>query len=100
MIALALMLAQAAKPVPTVGGFGMGGYSCAKAFSPENLANTQSWIFGFWSGVNNTRGLQVGSRTDAAGVLDEVRRVCEVHPAVMLYVATDQAYANLHKAGL
>lgn len=100
MIALALMLAQAgANPVPMISGFGMGGYSCARAFASENLNQTQSWIFGFWSGVNNTRGLQVGSHTDGDGVLGEVRRVCASHPATLLYVAAEKAYANLHRQG-
>jgi len=101
MIILALALAQAAtKPTPMVSGFGMGGYSCARAFAPENMANAVSWIFGFWSGVNNTRGLQVGAKTDADGVIGEVKRVCASRPAALLYVAVDQAYANLHKQGL
>ena len=101
MILAALFLAQvAAATPPTVTGFGMGGYSCARAFEPHNFAITQSWVLGFWSGVNNTRGLQVGRNTDAAGVVGEVRRVCEDQPATLLYVAVDQAYANLHAKGL
>lgn len=97
MMLAAILLAQA---VPTVSGYGMGGYSCAKAFAPENIQNTQSWVLGFWSGVNNTLGLQVGRKTDAEGVLGEVQRVCAGKPATLLYVAVDQAYANLRKQGL
>lgn len=96
MIALALMLAPVgASTVPQVSGFGMGGYSCATAFEPENVDQTRNWVFGFWSGVNNTRGLRVGARTDGDGVMGEVRRVCTTRPAILLYVAVDQAYANL-----
>lgn len=97
MILAAILLAQA---VPTISGFGMGGYSCAKAFAPENIRTTQSWVLGFWSGVNNSLGLQVGLKTDVEGVLGEVQRVCSGKPATLLYVAVDQAYANLRKQGL
>lgn len=103
-LALACDPASAREPpkrtTPDVMIYGAGGFSCTRAWQQENVSFSTNWVLGFWSGVNNTRGLLVGSKTDADGILGEVKRVCAARPAIRLYEAVDQAFANLHSQGL
>jgi hypothetical protein len=65
----------------------MGRRSCAHwQSSAETLNEGKVWIYGFWSGMNvfNTSHT-VGSKTDPAGIIGEVKKFCENAPSESLF---------------
>lgn len=85
-IAVVFALALAAQPVfaRTVTTFGIGNVSCASAFQRSNLIETNSWILGYVSARNFETTKNVGSTTDAAGIIGEVRLACSKSPSSKL----------------
>ena len=93
---------ETAHAQPTIEIFGIGMASCAAwASDPKETTEGVGWILGFWSGLNiqNTEHPKVGSSTDGAGIVGEVRRQCEREPSVNLITAVKWAYDKLEKAG-
>ena len=81
-------------------------YSCGRWMSSGQEVNNQvgSWIFGYWSGLNNAASLNgkysmVGQSTDGDGVIGLVRLICSKDPSQLIISATDQAYAQLRSQG-
>ena len=96
MIGLAILLGAAAAQSPTPAYMlGAGTGSCASAFSPAQQFDTESWIMGFWSGLNIARLSMNGANTDAEGIIGEVRLVCAQHPSKALGLATIEAWKKL-----
>lgn len=84
----------AAERVP-VHVFGAGYYSCAAWLQDAaHLRDGQSWVLGYWSGLNahTPGGGVVGSNTDGPAILEEVRRICEREPSTDLIDATNRQY--------
>lgn len=80
--------------------FGIGRLSCATWLSsPQNRLAGESWLLGFWSGLNtfNTQDSAVGSRTDGEGVIAEVRKVCDKSPSKSLNDAVESVYFSMAK---
>ena len=73
--------------------FGDGLDSCASCLQPAHFHDGKAWIFGFWSGLNAGGGL-VGSNTDGAAILAEVRRICEQEPSTRLVEAVAKHYRS------
>ncbi|MDP3406593.1 MAG: hypothetical protein Q8S03_18030 [Brevundimonas sp.] len=78
--------------------------SCASWLeTPSNEAQGYQWIIGFWSGRNIEASFagrefaQVGHSTDSAGIVGEVRLVCQASPSKSLAGATIETF-NRFKA--
>ena len=101
VFALALATATASPPAIGNGAQVWGGQqSCATWLSDEQqLLFGKWWIWGFWSGLNGARGGGVGHSTDAAGLVGEIKLLCEANPSEMLIDATFKTYAAFEKAG-
>lgn len=76
--------------------YGIGRLSCA-TWTPTTGSSEQNWLFGFWSALNETNPINraVGSRTDGAGIVEEVRKVCRDDPSLDVGYATARAYERL-----
>ncbi|MBR0863665.1 hypothetical protein ACVIWV_005797 [Bradyrhizobium diazoefficiens] len=80
--------------------YGLGLKSCGYwQSSPALFGEGKVWIFGFWSGMNvfNDGDHMVGSQTDAAGIVAEIKKVCEEAPSQSLGQATRTVYTKLSK---
>lgn len=79
--------------------FGLGAESCAAWMGGSGVKKvlTENWILGFWSGVNvgNPVSRDVGSGTDSAGIVGEVRLYCTKHPSVLVARAAAEVYIQL-----
>jgi hypothetical protein len=94
---------------------GLGNVSCATWLltSSETEKMGEQWIFGYFSGVNETysfggsnllyggdardRG-NVGHDTDQAGIAAEAVRMCKAEPSRMLRDVAGQVYLKLFRA--
>lgn len=79
-----------------------GTISCAAWLeSPSTEVQGSQWLLGFWSGKNMEAegGGQVGRSTDAAGVVGEVRLVCQASPSKSLISATLETYNRFKAEG-
>jgi hypothetical protein len=79
---------------------GMGRRSCAHwQSSAETLNEGKVWIYGFWSGMNvfNTSHT-VGSKTDPAGIIGEVKKFCENAPSESLFDAASMAFLAMDRS--
>ena len=56
---------------------------------------------GYWSGVNamHQSNHEVGTTTDAQGIVGEVKLICQSQPSTSLAGSAILAYAKLDKAG-
>lgn len=78
--------------------FAQGLSSCANWTSdPVSELGAQSWILGYWSGLNQTNptGHFVGINTDGAGVVAAVRKACRDDPSANLAITTLRTYRSL-----
>lgn len=75
--------------------------TCATVFSPTSPLNevgraqAREWIIGYLSGLNVAAHANVGTGSDAEGMVGEVRLYCESHPSMELIDAVDGAWSNL-----
>jgi hypothetical protein len=75
--------------------------TCATVFSPTSSLNdvgraqAREWILGYLSGLNVASHANVGTRSDAEGMIGEVRLYCEGHPSMELIDAVDGTWSNL-----
>jgi hypothetical protein len=79
--------------------FAIGGsYSCATWLSsPENERDGTNWLLGFWSGKNieKKRDGTIGSNTDTAGIVAEVKLNCQTEPSQSLLNAVNGVYTKM-----
>jgi hypothetical protein len=78
--------------------FGVGARSCAYWQSSSELAYLgNAWVQGFWTAMNLSNGKNhaVGSQTDAAGILAEVKKTCAEAPSETLDQATLYTYRRM-----
>ena len=73
--------------------FGSGPASCATFLNGPYRASGESWILGFWSGLN-LAGVnhQVGQGTDGHAIVAEVERICDRNPSISLQSTVTQHY--------
>jgi hypothetical protein len=90
----ALLLATAGLDTPIL-VYGIGGQSCATAFSSRFENDAKNWISGFWTGLNQERSLGVGENTDFNGIVGEIRLLCAQHPSATLLAATNITYEKM-----
>lgn len=83
------LAATATKVNADVTVVGIGSASCATAFLPGNIYQTRAWIYGFWSARNWSKDANVGSTTDANGIVGEVENSCKKSPSTSLMVAVN-----------
>jgi hypothetical protein len=96
VIWIALAAATPLFPQPYVIA-GLATESCATVFQAPNSARTAQWIAGFFSGLNATRGGQVGAQTDVAGLSAEVKLDCDREPSRPLVWAAQATYQRLSR---
>lgn len=77
---------------------GFGAQSSCAAWSKDDSQGS-IWLLGYWSGRNVEAQKAVGSTTDADGILDEVRLICEAEPSLPMASAVARVYATLAKDG-
>jgi len=73
---------------------GIGRMSCAYWLS-QSFNEGESWILGFWSGLNHAGARTIGRHTDGPGIIAEVRKVCATRPSMTLVGATFTAYFEM-----
>lgn len=81
---------------------GTGHYSCANWLSrPEYERDGVAWIFGYWSALNlqNSQSHKVGSRSDGAAIIGEVKKICIAEPSTVLSSAVDRIYGQFQRDG-
>ncbi len=100
MILAALLLAQA-NPFDQfheqVAIFGVGRYSCAKAWQPENHYASFAWVMGYVSGRNYSDATRTGVATAGEGIVADIKRRCELDPSALLVNVTERAFTDLRK---
>ena len=99
-----LALAAHAQPVAPVNDkpkqvvvFGVGHYSCERAWETEFKFSAFSWVMGYFSGRNVGDQTKVGGTTDGDGVVAEVRKVCDAKPSLTLATATERVFVSLSR---
>ena len=73
--------------------------SCTTAFQNVADGTVQSWVTGFWSGLNFGEGRMVGQASDADGIIAEVKLECSKSPSDPLTSSVVRAYRRLQKNG-
>jgi hypothetical protein len=58
-------------------------------------AQAREWILGYLSGLNVGADANVGTRSDAEGMIGEVRLYCDGHPSMQLVDAVDKTWSKL-----
>lgn len=93
-VAFALLVSETSpfKRNVEVDVLGAGNFSCASAFSPEYYDQTFAWIMGYWTGVGMARGARSPLQTDGAGVVGEVKKLCNENPSMRLVEANSKTY--------
>ncbi len=80
--------------------FGLGSSSCARWMNnPQVHQAARQWVFGFWSGWNAIRGMDIGQHTDADGIIGAVESVCRSDPSMPLAQAASAAWNDLAVKG-
>ena len=94
MMLMFLLAASIAQPklIPT---FGYGSVKCEDAFKQEAATQSESWILGFWTGLNIQSSAGVGAGKSNEDVLSSVKANCTRQPAATLLQATQLAYRAL-----
>jgi hypothetical protein len=89
---LTLLLAASVSQPKLVPAFGFASVKCEEAFRQEAAAQSESWILGFWTGLNLQSAASVGAGKSTDAVLDSVKAACANQPSVTLLKATQLAY--------
>jgi hypothetical protein len=74
--------------------FGWGVRTCAEWLMYPGNESTESWILGFWSGLNAEREAKIGGSSDPHLILYATRKECEAHPDEHIADAAETAYFN------
>lgn len=83
---------------PTVWVVGIGGASCAIWLSDPGYEHQgESWLLGYWSGINMANGSMVGHSTDGLGIIERVKDMCREDPALRLADATAKVRAEFRE---
>ncbi|MFD1611281.1 hypothetical protein ACFSCW_05630 [Sphingomonas tabacisoli] len=90
-----LLLTAVAHHPPMIPTFGFGSVKCEAAFKPDSVMQAQSWILGFWTGLNVQSGHGVGTGKSNDDIWDSVRKACAKTPSATLLAATQTAYKAL-----
>ena len=92
--ALAFMLAAATAHAQAPDGLvaNMGFPACAAWLStPEHERDGESWLYGFWSGINQTalkiNKINIGPNSNVDLMIDEMRTFCKREPSSTLVAA-------------
>ena len=107
MLLLAILavadMAGAPPRVFSVLSYGVGQTPCVTWLASDPLlkAKGESWVEGYWTGVNDSvpAFVAVGASTDAAGVVAEVRKSCEATPKQTLVEATSAVFIRMKAEG-
>jgi len=80
-------------------GYGLTACCATWLASPGNQAAGNEWILGYWTGQNvrNVRDHEVGRSTDANGILNEVKTLCDATPNERLASAAGRVYVNFER---
>lgn len=92
MILLTLALATA--DMRPITAYGVGRASCATAMARENYSDSFNWVMGYFSGRNQEGPVSVGG-TDGAGIMGEIKLICDARPSEDLFDAAHQVYERL-----
>lgn len=86
------LLAASVSQPKLIPAFGFGSVKCEDAFTQEATTQSESWIFGFWTGLNIQSAGSVGAGKSNEAVLDSVKENCAKQPSATLLKATQLAY--------
>ena len=89
---LTLLLAASVSQPKLVPAFGFASVKCEEAFRQEAAAQSESWILGFWTGLNLQSAASVGAGKSTDAVLDSVKAACTKQTSTTLLTATQLAY--------
>lgn len=81
MIFLIALAAATGHPLNMTLEFGVGRGSCATTYQTLDDAAIANWILGYWTGLNQAYAKTIGTSTDGAGIIAEVKRRCAAAPA-------------------
>lgn len=82
-----------------VGVFGVGHYSCAKAWTPQNNYASFTWVMGYVTGRNVADRALVGGSIDGEGIVGEVKLACQAEPSTDLTTMAERIYFRLKTQG-
>ena len=94
MMLMFLLAASTAQP-KLIPAFGFGNVKCEEAFTQEAGTQSESWILGFWTGLNIQSAAGVGAGKSNEAVLDSVKAACTKQPSTTLLKATQLAYREM-----
>jgi len=94
MMLMVLLAASVSQP-KLVPAFGFASVKCEEAFRQEAAAQSESWILGFWTGLNLQSAASVGKGKSTDVVLDSVKAACAKQPSGTLLNATQLAYRTM-----
>jgi hypothetical protein len=93
---LTTMQARGENPISTF-ALGIGNETCA-SWQQNYRKYGESWIFGFWSGVNVFNSDHtVGLKTNSSNILVEVGKICDQNPTMKLIEAVNEQYLIVMK---
>jgi len=92
---LSLLLAASVGQPRLIPAFGFGNVKCEQAFTQEAATQSESWILGFWTGLNIQSAAGVGAGKSNEDVLGSVKASCARQPSATLLKATQLAYRTM-----
>lgn len=100
-LAAALMPLMSSGAIAQYKAYGMGAGSCAAwQADPAHISAGNHYITGLWTGLNMFNPAShkmVGSKTDAVGIIGEVKLYCASHPSDALADAISETYVMMDK---
>ena len=80
-------------------GYGLTASCATWLSSSESRAVGNEWILGYWTGQNvrNVRDHEVGRSSDANGILNEVKTLCDAAPGERLASVAGRVYVNFER---
>lgn len=91
---LLLTLAAASGQPVLVPTFGAGALTCQAAFTMDRQVQAESWILGFWTGLNMQPGGGSDPRNTSDAVLNAVKDTCAKMPMASLLRATQASHRS------
>jgi len=96
-MSLLLTIAAASLQPVLVPTFGAGALTCQEAFTMDRQVQAESWILGYWTGLNMQPGGGGDPRNTSDAVLNAVKESCSKTPAATLLRATQASYRGRNR---
>lgn len=99
LLGLYILLFAGSARADTV-AFGLGGKLCAQWTVAAPAADELyiDWALGWWTGANESNGINVGSEASGFQLIGEMKAVCREHPGVRVEDSVKRVYVDhIHK---